>query len=66
MTARPPEGPKADFTAEESSGGYIPRPPSAKDLDVISEAQALVTDEWAGEPPKRSPRAEPGKDEGKA
>jgi hypothetical protein len=34
--------------------GYIPRPPSKEDLDRLSEAQALITDEWTGEPPARA------------
>jgi hypothetical protein len=27
----------------------IPRPPSQEDVDRVSEAQGLITDEWAGE-----------------
>lgn len=50
MTAKAPEGPKADFTAEEATGGSIPRPPSPAALDRMSEQQGLITDEWAGEP----------------
>ncbi|HEY8611688.1 MAG TPA: hypothetical protein VIL69_10420 [Roseomonas sp.] len=50
MTARAPEGPKASFDAKDASEGYMPRPPSPRDLDKISEAQALITDEWTGEP----------------
>lgn len=56
MTDHPPEGPKANYTQEQSTGGYIPKPPSAKEVDKISEAQALITDEWTGEPP---PTAKP-------
>jgi hypothetical protein len=59
MAARPPEGPKADFTQEQASEARIPRPPSARELDEVSEAQALITDEWTGEPPGKSPKAEP-------
>ena len=55
MTERPPEGPKADFDAEASSGGAIPKPPSTAALDRLSEAQALITDEWTGEPEKPVP-----------
>jgi hypothetical protein len=29
------------------SPGYIPRPPSEKDVEKVSEQQALITDEWA-------------------
>ncbi|MFH5924245.1 hypothetical protein [Roseomonas xinghualingensis] len=69
MTAKAPEGPKADHGPEDASKGYIPRPPSAVDLDRISEAQALITDEWAGESPQKGedleqgahPGAKPGK-----
>lgn len=57
MTAHAPEGPKASFPAEEASEGYIPKPPSAQELDKLSEAQALITDEWTGEPP---PAENPG------
>jgi hypothetical protein len=46
-----PEGPKARHTAEEASEAYIPHPPSAEELDKVSEAQKLITDEWTGEPP---------------
>lgn len=53
MTAHAPEGPKARFPAEKASEGYIPRPPEKSELDKVSEAQALITDEWAGEPPAR-------------
>ena len=41
MTARPPEGPKADFDAEGASEAPIPRPPSAKEVDRVSEAQGI-------------------------
>lgn len=53
MMERPPEGPKANFTREESTGGYIPKPPSTEDLNKVSEAQAMITDEWTGEPPAK-------------
>ncbi|MDJ0389271.1 hypothetical protein QMO56_14205 [Roseomonas sp. E05] len=51
MTAKPPEGPKARYPAEKASEGYIPKPPSGREQDRISEAQALITDEWTGDPP---------------
>jgi hypothetical protein len=51
MTERPPEGPKANYTHEQATGGYIPKPPSDAELDKLSEAQALITDDWTGEPP---------------
>ena len=50
MTKHPPEGPKADFTAEQATEGYIPKPPSPADLDMVSEAQGQITDDWTGEP----------------
>lgn len=59
MTARPPEGPKADFDAEGASEAPIPRPPSAKEVDRVSEAQGLITDEWTGEPGDGSPGNDP-------
>jgi hypothetical protein len=30
---------------------YIPRPPSREDVERISEAQGLITDEWVGDGP---------------
>lgn len=33
----------------EPKTGYIPKPPSQADLDQVSQDQALITDEWAGE-----------------
>ena len=30
---------------------YIPRPPSREDIEQISEAQGLITDEWVGDGP---------------
>ena len=50
MTARPPEGPKADFDAEGASASTVPRPPSASALDEVSKDQGMITDEWTGEP----------------
>jgi len=55
MTARPPEGPKADFGPDNASEAAIPRPPSARELDKLSEAQGMITDEWTGEPGDGSP-----------
>ena len=64
MTARPPEGPKADFDGKNASEGRIPRPPSDAALDKLSEQQGLITDEWTGEPGDGSPGngPPPGKD----
>jgi hypothetical protein len=45
------EGPKAQFTSKEASEAYISCPPSAEELDKVSDAQKLITDEWTGEPP---------------
>ncbi|RAI57465.1 hypothetical protein [Roseicella frigidaeris] len=39
--------------------GYIPRPPSQADLDLVSGQQALIEDEWSGEPPKPAARPMP-------
>jgi len=50
MTSRPPEGPKADFDAESASESRVPRPPSAAEVNKLSEAQGMITDEWTGEP----------------
>ena len=52
MTAKPPEGPKADFSAEEASESRIPRPPTKAELDQVSEQQGMITDEWTGEAPE--------------
>lgn len=60
MTAKAPEGPKADHGAEDARKGYIPRPPSAQELDEISKAQALITDEWTGETPQEDEGPGPG------
>jgi hypothetical protein len=50
MADRKPEGPKASFTREQATGGYIPKPPSDDELNIVSEAQGQITDEWTGEP----------------
>jgi hypothetical protein len=57
MTEHAPEGPKAQFPAETATGGHIQKPPSPQELEALSEAQALITDEWTGEPPtaKKAP-----------
>ena len=37
----------------------VPPPPSRDDLDALSKAQRLVTDDWTGEggaPPGKAPR----------
>ncbi|MDO9710469.1 hypothetical protein [Paracraurococcus lichenis] len=40
--------------------GYIPRPPTQADVDLVSSQQGMIEDEWSGEPtePKRKPEAE--------
>jgi hypothetical protein len=38
---------------------YIPKPPSREALEQISREQALITDEWSGEEPKRTDRGTP-------
>jgi hypothetical protein len=44
--------------------GYIPRPPSQADVDLVSSQQGLIEDEWTGEPapPEGAPpdKAPPG------
>jgi len=30
--------------------GYIPRPPSKADVDLVSGQQGMIEDEWTGEP----------------
>ena len=64
MTARAPEGPKADYDASEASEARIPRPPSPAELDRLSEAQALITDEWTGEPREKDSTAAATSDKG--
>jgi hypothetical protein len=49
-----PEGPKARYTAKEASEAYISHPPSDEELDKVSDAQKLITDEWTGEPPTQT------------
>lgn len=39
--------------------GYIPRPPSRADIERISEAQSLLTDEWAGDAPRTASAGRP-------
>ncbi|WP_161600772.1 hypothetical protein [Teichococcus oryzae] len=56
MSGKPKEGPKARFSAEEATEGYIPRPPTPEEQDRISAAQGLITDEWTGEPPPAKPK----------
>lgn len=34
----------------DHSRNAIPRPPTREDIDQISSDQALITDEWGGEP----------------
>ena len=51
MSDRSPEGPKARFTREQATEAYIPKPPSADEVDIVSEAQGQITDDWTGEPP---------------
>jgi hypothetical protein len=53
MTATKPGGHGATEPPQQARRGYIPRPPSKEDLDRLSEAQALITDEWTGEAPAR-------------
>ena len=32
------------------SPGYIPRPPTQADLDLVSGEQGMIADDWTGEP----------------
>ncbi|MDB5372648.1 MAG: hypothetical protein JWP04_1290 [Belnapia sp.] len=41
--------------------GYIPRPPSQADVDLVSSQQGMITDEW-GEGPEPRPRPDTRKD----
>ncbi|MCB4824613.1 hypothetical protein [Roseicella aerolata] len=41
--------------------GYIPRPPSQADVDLVSGQQGLIEDEWTGEP--AGPKEKPGPEE---
>ena len=42
-------------TATSPKSPRIPRPPSKEEVDQISEAQSMITDDWTGEAAK-SPR----------
>jgi hypothetical protein len=41
----------------------IPRPPSREELEEISNAQAMITDDWTGEGGKPSPQKRPADDQ---
>ena len=43
--------------------GYIPRPPSQADVDLVSGQQGMIEDEWSGEPAERPPPPEEGETE---
>jgi len=49
MTEQTPEPPKARFTGDQASEAYMPKPPNPADVDVVSQDQGLITDEWAGD-----------------
>lgn len=36
-------------TATSPKSPRIPRPPSKEEVDQISEAQSMITDDWTGE-----------------
>ena len=38
--------------------GYIPRPPSQADVDLVSGQQGMIEDEWSGEPAAPQPPPE--------
>lgn len=50
--AKPPAKPEAPRRT------YMPKPPSRADLDQVSREQALISDDWTGEP-----AGQPGKGE---
>lgn len=39
--------------------GYIPRPPSQADIDLVSSQQGMVSDEWTGDGPAPQPEGKP-------
>ena len=41
---------------------HIPKPPSPKEVEEISKAQALITDEWTGEGGTPASGSKPGPD----
>jgi hypothetical protein len=41
----------------------IPRPPSREELEEISDAQAMITDDWTGEGGKPSNKDRPADDQ---
>jgi hypothetical protein len=47
----PPPEPEEEVVEQQV---YVPEPPSPKAIEEISRQQALITDEWSGEPPKPS------------
>jgi hypothetical protein len=51
-----PEAPPR--TEVGKSPGYIPRPPSKRDIEQVSEQQGLISDEWAPAPPPAPDRKE--------
>jgi hypothetical protein len=52
-TDKTPEGERPPAGREP----YVPKPPSPEAVEQISQDQALITDEWAGDEPPRGPQA---------
>lgn len=46
-------------TPEPRRNPAVPKPPSREDIDRISEAQAMITDEWTGDGGRPSPPSSP-------
>ncbi|HYD99760.1 MAG TPA: hypothetical protein VEH84_10270 [Alphaproteobacteria bacterium] len=55
-TQREPPADAPPTTGED----HVPRPPSREEAEQLSEAQALITDEWTGDRGEGGPEAEPG------
>jgi hypothetical protein len=42
---------------------YMPKPPSKEEVEQVSREQAMVTDDWTGEPPSASEGGKTASDE---
>ena len=47
MSGKQPGAPEPKPEKSDEPATYVPKPPSPAELDRISEAQALIADEWA-------------------
>ena len=43
---------------------YMPKPPSKEEVEQVSREQAMVTDDWTGEPPSASEGGKTASDAG--